>query len=207
MRRVSVHFKRWKLIHLIFGHSNFLSKKKSRKWIQLLGFQNSRHVGVFFIFAKFQRVNEAEQARRHNVQKSYTKQQEQCQIWESGTNRLCFIFRWWRSLRVSSATFLKSYLLTTSLSSPLSPKPPGKERRFEWHFRRAFSTEVRRYKNKKRWLKGIFAGVLHIIKCFALPDINQDMTPVRRTSTLLITAIHEERGGKTLFALLELDKK
>lgn len=41
-----------------------------------------------------------------------------------------------------------------------------------------------------------------IIKCVALTDINQDVTPVRRTSTLLITAIPEEHGGKTLSALL-----
>lgn len=135
------------------------------------------------------------------------KQQEKCQIWESGTNRLCFIFRWWRSLGVGSVTFLKSYLLTTSLSSPLSPNRRVKKDALSGTWDELLIRKWGDAKNEMRWLKGSFAGVLRIINCVALTDVNQDMTPVRCTSTLLITAIHEEHGGKTLFALLELDKK
>lgn len=92
MGRVSVHFERWKTNSLDFWTFQFkvLSEKNSRKWIKLLWFQNSRRVGVFFVFfAKFQCANEAEQARRHNVQKSYTKAARKVSNLRVGDKAVC----------------------------------------------------------------------------------------------------------------------
>lgn len=84
------------------------------------------------------------------MQKSYTKAARKVSNLRVGDEPFVFHLQVVKIVRSRLSDIFKIIPLNDVALVSTFPKPPGEERRFEWHLRPASYTEVRRCKNEMR---------------------------------------------------------